>query len=207
MGWYRNILFGGTFLYSLSVYIHAQTVDNSTQTALYSEYCPSHITIHSKRYFESYLKIWQNGSTSGIFPPLLTENVSATCCNGQNISIKFVNETSRISVKKLLFTEREKREKSGKDFDNTTLDFYFPVYTKESEATKVYRDFYFIEVVQSPGPAFVVLVEDLKEAPDPSLVLIECWPIFVLLLVMAWVVGIIGWFLVSICIINKLKQY
>jgi hypothetical protein len=181
--WYRTIL---SVITLLTVCIDVKAIKN----------CPSNITIHSKGFFEAYLKILENGSTSGIFPRLLTVNVSKVCCGGQNISIRFVNETTRTSVRTLLHLERETRE--GQPFDNTTLDFYFPAYTTTSEATVVYKEFHFIEIVKSPGPAFIMLIDELQEAPDPSVVLIECWPIFVLLLVMAWVVGIIGWFLVSI---------
>ncbi|CAB3993744.1 Potassium voltage-gated channel subfamily F member 1 [Paramuricea clavata] len=181
MRWYRTIT---SVITLLTACIAVQAIKN----------CPSNITINSKGYFEAYLKILENGSTSGIFPRLLTVNVSRVCCGGeQNISIRFVNETTRTSVRTLLYLERETRE--GKPFDNTTLDFYFPAYTTTSEATEVYKEFHFIEIVKSPGPAFIMLIDELQEAPDPSVVLIECWPIFVLLLVMAWVVGIIGWFL------------
>ena len=174
---------------------YADSNNSSNLSEDYIEFCPSNIMIHSKRFFEAYLKILENGSTSGIFPPLLVDNVSAVCCDNRNISIKFVNETSRTSVQKLLYNERENRRRSRRQFDNNTLDFYFPAYTTKPDATTVYKDFYYVEVVRSPGPAFVVLIDQLEEAPDPTVVLIECWPIFVLLLVMAWVVGIIGWFL------------
>ena len=183
------------------VCIEVKAVNNTNTTGqakLYNgKHCPTTITIHAKRYFEAYLKIGRNGSTSGIFPPLLTRNLSTNCCQGQSISIEFVNETTRTSVQKLLWEESEKRKRSNV-FNNTSLEFYFPTYTTKADFSKVYKEFYFIEVMKSPGPAFVMLVEELEEPPDPSLVLIECWPIFMLLLVMAWVVGIIAWFLVSL---------
>jgi hypothetical protein len=200
MDLYRNILIVLTLL-GVTVHIHAGS-NNSREYETHTEFCPRDIRIHSKRFFEAYLKIWGNGSTSGIFPPLLIENVSAVCCEGQKISIRFMNETSRLSVQKLLYNERERRERGQTPFDNRTLDFYFPAYTTKPDATEVYKEFAFVEVVKSPGPAFVVLVSQLEDSPDPTVVLIECWPIFVLLLVMAWVVGIIGWFLVSILVFD-----
>lgn len=168
----------------------------------YRKHCPKTITINAKRYFEAYLRIWPNGSAGGIFPPLLTRNLSTECCQGENISIKFVNETTQTSVQRLLWDKSEKQERRNV-FSNTSMEFYFPTYTTKAESSLVYKEFYFIEVMKSPGPAFVMLVEELQEAPDPSLVLIECWPIFLLLLVMAWVVGIVAWFLVSLLYSHK----
>ena len=200
MRWYEVISFVVILAVYFTVPVKVRATVNSTKADNNSyterDVCPKSITIHSKPYFETYLKIFRNGNTSGILPPLLVENVSSVCCDGQDLSIKFVTETTGISVQKLLFLEQKRREKA-KIFDNTSLDFYFPAYTTKSDASIVYKEFYFIEVMKSPGPAFIMLIEELKEAPDPSIVLIECWPIFVLLLVMAWVVGIIGWFLVS----------
>ena len=176
---------------------NVQATNTTVNDPNHSRRCPSNITIRSKRYFTTYLRIHENGSAFGIFPPLLMDNLSAVCCDGQNISITFLNETSKTSVQKLLFTEYERRERLNYH-DNDSLDFYFPSYTTQSDASEVYKVFYFIEVMRSPGPAFVMLLDEVQEPPDPSLILIECWPIFVLLLVMAWVVGIIGWFLVSV---------
>ncbi|XP_028393849.1 uncharacterized protein LOC114518121 [Dendronephthya gigantea] len=194
---HRYLFVVSYFVYLIGCIQRVHADRNSTQTEnnepTETMKCPRKITIRSKPYFTTYLRIFGNGSTSGIFPPLLMDNVSAMCCKGQNISFKFVNETSRTSVQRLLFVEQEKRE-YGK-FDNTTLDVFFPTFTVNAERSRVYKDFYFIEVMKSPGPAFIMLRSEIEEAPDPSMILIECWPIFVLLLIMAWVVGIIGWFL------------
>ena len=202
----RHLFLVGYFYAYLSCGIQqAHADENSTQTekngATEMMRCPSKITIRSKPYFTAYFKIWENGSTSGIFPPLLMDNVSVVCCSGQNISFNFVNETRRTSVQRLLFEEQKKRERAK--FDNTTLEFYFPSFTVNAEDSRVYKEFHFIEVMKSPGPAFVMLMDEIKDAPDPSLILIECWPIFALLLIMAWVVGIIIWFLVRICLVKR----
>lgn len=62
----------------------------------------------------------------------------------------------------------------------------------------VHKDFYFVELLKSPGPVLLMLAEEIEDTPDPSTVLIASWPLFLLLIIMAAVVGIIGWFLVSV---------
>lgn len=182
----------------LLVDIFAENSGNSSyltnQTNTYHR-CPSTVNIYTKRYFNNYIEIFDNGTVSGIFSPLLQDNLAKVCCEGENISINFVNETSNFSVQKILFTKRDERRKS-QSFDSKTLDLYFPTFTASFEASRAYKEFYFVEIMRSPGPALIMLADELKLGTDPTRVLIECWPLFVLLFVMAWFVGILGWFLV-----------
>lgn len=82
--------------------------------------------------------------------------------------------------------------------DESTLNFYFPVFTTQRDATMIHKDFYFVELLKSPGPVLLMLMDAIVDAPDPSAVLLASWPLFLLLIIMAAVVGILGWFLVSI---------
>ena len=172
------------------VVIQASTAQPSTSSSIK---CPSNITIHSKGYFHIYLKLNESGAY-GIFPPLL-KNISKHCCGQQEVTVTFVKETSRLPIHNLLYDGRH--DPSNDEKANSTLNFYFPVFTAKEDAVMVHKDFYFVELLRSPGPVLLMLTEEIEDAPDPSTVLIASWPLFLLLIIMAAVVGIIGWFLVS----------
>lgn len=158
-----------------------------------SRKCPSNIIINAKNFFEVYLQKNASG-TFGLFPQILN-NVSKACCGEQKVEIMYLNETSRLSIQNLLY---HARERLGEDQENNnTLVFYFPTHSSHDESSYVFKEFYYVQIMKSPGPAFIMLTEELQKAPDPTKILIECWPIFLLLIIMAWVVGVIGWFLVS----------
>ena len=74
--------------------------------------------------------------------------------------------------------------------------FHFPIYGTE-ESSQFSDNYRFIQVVKSPGSAFVV--RDMSVSPVVIITtVLSCWPVVLLVLEMVVISGIVIWMAVSI---------
>ncbi|XP_028394247.1 uncharacterized protein LOC114518459 [Dendronephthya gigantea] len=152
------------------------------------------LEVHYNEFFELYLG--HNGTheelqEGGIIYKSLREAMNE-CCPGIPLNFKLVNESVEYLVQRdiLLHHEAQKQQNTSHE-----LVFYFPEFTSQGNLEVYSHQIPFLKLRKSPGFALIMLKSESHLDISALDVIGPSWPIFALLLSLAWAVGILGWVL------------